>query len=175
MRYLVHAELKPGLEKALLQAIEDGTLGLGSVAGREYIRDMHQARELEDGSVRWVEVCYCPTPLEEEIPYWEAYFELTKIMNAHHPDKCRDLTGEEHWACSDCDCTAKLEATMEGWGSHFLTQLQQRATDAKSGRDAAMPQKSPLTWVCRPAKRADTPTAKVFKQKSETCCTITNQ
>lgn len=128
MRYLVRANLKPQKEAPLLQAIEDGTLGAGSIAGGEYLRNMAQARKLDDGSVRWVEVCYCTIPLEEEIPYWEEYFELTKIMNAHDPQRCRDLNGEEPWACSDCDCTARLEATMETWGEPFLTSLRERVS-----------------------------------------------
>jgi hypothetical protein len=37
MRYLVRARVKPGRERALLQAIEDGTLGKGSVAEGEYL------------------------------------------------------------------------------------------------------------------------------------------
>jgi len=36
-----------------------------------------------DETVRWVEVCYCPTPLQEERPYWEEYFELVKVQDAH--------------------------------------------------------------------------------------------
>jgi hypothetical protein len=38
MRYLVTAKVKPGQDAALDRAIEDGSLGRGSVAGREYIR-----------------------------------------------------------------------------------------------------------------------------------------
>ena len=44
MRYLVKARLKPGCEGALLEAIADGTLGQGSVAGDEYLHDLEQAR-----------------------------------------------------------------------------------------------------------------------------------
>jgi len=44
MRYLVKVRVKPGRESALLQAISDGTLGQGSVAGKEYLCDMEQAR-----------------------------------------------------------------------------------------------------------------------------------
>ena len=44
MRYLVTARLKPGREADLLKAIEDGTLGRGSVAGSEYLENMAQAR-----------------------------------------------------------------------------------------------------------------------------------
>ncbi len=44
MRYLVKAKVKPGKEKALLEAIESGRLGQGSVAGDEYLDDMQKAR-----------------------------------------------------------------------------------------------------------------------------------
>ena len=120
MRYLVTARLKPGQEQPLAGAIADGTLGEGSVAGDEYQRNMRQARLCANGSVRWVEVCYCATPLEEERPYWEQYFELVHVQDAHARDRCRDLNGSESWACSECDCTAKLEARMDKWGSPFL-------------------------------------------------------
>jgi hypothetical protein len=124
MRYLVRARVKPGREAALLQAIENGTLGAGSIAGGEYLRDMDQARLLTDGTLRWVEVCYCWTPLAEEIPYWEEYFELTKIQDAHDRRQCRDWNGEESWACSTCDCTDRLEERLGGWGERFLDVLQ---------------------------------------------------
>ncbi len=50
MRYLVRARVKPGKEAALLNAIETGTLGKGSIAGDEYLHDMLQARQLDDGT-----------------------------------------------------------------------------------------------------------------------------
>jgi hypothetical protein len=127
MRYLVTARVRPGREAALLAAIEEGSLGRGSVAGGEYLDDMAQARRLEDGSVRWVEVCFCWEPLDEEKPYWEEYFELVKIQDAHSRRRCRDLEGSEPWACSDCDCTAKLEERMAGWGRPFLDVLREDA------------------------------------------------
>jgi hypothetical protein len=119
MRYLVTARVKSGQNDALAQAIEDGTLGLGSIAGEEYFRNMETARELEDGRVQWIEVCYCPTPLAEERPYWEKYFELLKVQNAHARSRCRDLNRTERWACSDCDCTVRLEARLESMGQPF--------------------------------------------------------
>ena len=124
MRYLVHAQLKPEMRQRLLAAIEDESLGLGSVAYGEYVRNMQNARLGEDGTVRWVEVCYCDTPLEEEIPFWEKYFVLNKIMNAHSREKCRDLNGEERWACNGCDCTDRLEAHMDTQGCAFLATLR---------------------------------------------------
>lgn len=125
MRYLVTARVKPGQEEALLRAIDDGRLGRGSVAGGEYLRNMAQARRVEDGRVRWVEVCFCWEPLDEERPYWEEYFELVKVQDAHSRRRCRDLEGSEPWACSDCDCTERLEERMEGWGRPFLEVLRE--------------------------------------------------
>jgi hypothetical protein len=124
MRYLVTARVKPGCERALAEAIEDGTLGAGSIAGEEYLRNMECARLLADGSVKWVEVCYCSTPLEEERPFWEEYFDLVKVQNAHARTRCKDLNGEESWACSNCDCTKKLEARLTTRGPLFLDTLQ---------------------------------------------------
>jgi hypothetical protein len=127
MRYLVTARVRPGREAALLRALDDGTLGLGSVAGDEYEADMAQARLTSDDAVKWVEVCFCAEPLDEERPYWEEYFELVRVQDAHSRRRCRDLTGEEPWACCDCDCTDRLEERMEGWGRPFLEVLREAA------------------------------------------------
>src|SRR6266550_4087912 len=125
MRYLVRARVKPGREASLLQAIDNGTLGEGSVAEGEYLRNMKEARLCADDTARWVEVCYCPTPLMEERPYWEEHFELTKIQDAHDRRRCRDQNGEESWACSDCDCTDRLEKKLSQTGDAFLQVLKQ--------------------------------------------------
>lgn len=130
MRYLVTARVRPGREADLLRAIESGTLGLGSVAGDEYLRNMAQARLTSGGltsggEIRWVEVCFCWEPLEEERPYWEEYFELVRVQDAHSRGKCRDLNGEEPWACGDCDCSSELEERMAGWGRPFLEVLRE--------------------------------------------------
>lgn len=57
---------------------------------------------LDEGQVKWVETCFCPTPLEEERPYWEAYFDLVKVQDAHDRKRCRDLTGEAGRQGSKC-------------------------------------------------------------------------
>ena len=128
MRYLVTARVKPGREAALLKAINERALGAGSVAGDEYLRNMTQARLRRDGSVRWVEVCFCATPLEEERPYWEEYFELVRVQDAHNRSRCRDLDGSEAWACCECDCTERLEAKLTERGRGFLEVLRSSAT-----------------------------------------------
>ena len=119
MRYLVTARVKTGRAGALDRAIEDRTLGTGSVAGDEYLHNMAEARELADGSVKWVETCFCATPLAEERPYWEAYFELLSVKDAHARSRCRHESGEECWACESCDCTEKLQQRLATIGKPF--------------------------------------------------------
>jgi hypothetical protein len=133
MRYLVRARVKPGREAALLTSIQQETLGQGSVAGGEYLRNMQDARLGGDGTARWVEVCYCPTPLQEEQPYWEQYFDLTRVQDAHDRRKCRDENGSEPWACGDCDCTARLEKKLKTSGQPFLDDLRNKTCSGKLG------------------------------------------
>ena len=132
MKYLVTARLKPKRERPLLEAVKDRTLGQGSVAGGEYLRNMKQARQLPDGRVRWVEVCFCPTPLQEERSYWEEYFNLERVHDAHDRRRCRDLNGEEPWACCSCDCTSRLEEKLKSRGRPFLKPLMCRDEDEPS-------------------------------------------
>ena len=124
MRYLVTARVKPGKEAALAKAIDNGTLGRGSVAGDEYDRNMNDARVHDDGRVQWVEVCYCATPLAEEREYWEPYFYLDKVQDAHARSRCKDLNGTESWSCSNCDCSARLESRLATRGRPFLDTLR---------------------------------------------------
>src|ERR1051326_7785598 len=126
MRYLVTARVKAGKEEALSKAIDDGSLGQGSVAGDEYERNMNDARLYDDGRVQWVEVCYCYTPLAEERDYWEEYFHLDKVQDAHARSRCKDLNGTEPWSCSDCDCSARLEARLATKGKPFLDTLRSK-------------------------------------------------
>lgn len=135
MRYLVQANVKLGQEAALLRAIDDRTLGEGSVAGGEYLRNMQHAGVAPDGTTQWVEVCYCPTPLEEELPYWNEFFDVVKVQDAHARTNCRDENGTEPWACGDCDCTARLEQRLSQRDDPFLPALRRR-TSAASRSDS---------------------------------------
>jgi len=62
MRYLVRARIKPGGERSLLDAIERGTLGNGSIAEGEYLRNMQDARLCNGERVGNIEFSYrlCP-------------------------------------------------------------------------------------------------------------------
>ena len=133
MRYLVRGRVKAGREADLLRAIERRTLGRGSVAGDEYLRNMKDARLCGDQTTRWVEVCYCPSPLLEERPYWEEFFDLTRVQGAHDRRRCRDENGTEPWACSSCDCTQRLEQRLAETGESFLDVLRRKAK-AGSGK-----------------------------------------
>jgi hypothetical protein len=124
MRYLVVARVRPGKDADLARAVETGSLGQGSVAGGEYQRTMRLARLDEDGRVRWVEVCFCETPLAEERAYWEEYFDLEQVLDAHARSRCRDENGCEPWACLDCDCSARLESRLSSRGQPFLDALR---------------------------------------------------
>ena len=127
MRYLVKAKLKPGQSKRLLQSIAEGTLGKGSIAGDEYFCNMNEARVNGDGAATWVETCFCDPPLAEERPYWEEYFELITVKDAHSRRNCRHENGTDPWACGDCDCTKKLEERLRGQGDSFLGRLRSPA------------------------------------------------
>ena len=124
MRYLVRARLRPGRHEALLDAIEQKRLGRGSVAEGEYLRNMRAARVAQDGTIKWVEVCYCATPLDEERPYWERYFELTRVQDAHDRARCRHENGTERWSCDGCDCSERLEEKLAKKGEPFLPALR---------------------------------------------------
>src|SRR6476661_5929125 len=132
MRYLVTARVKPGREADLLRAIVAGTLGAGSVAGDEYLRNMESARLYDDGTAKWVEICYCDEPLAEERPYREQFFDLVRVQDAHARSRCRDLNGTESWACGECDCTERLEAKLQTRGCGFLDALRSGAPQSRS-------------------------------------------
>src|SRR3954468_24600549 len=139
MRYLMKARVKPGRAKPLLDAIDQDTLGKGSIAGDEYRYDMEQARIDPAGIAAWVEACFCDVPLAEERPYWEQYFELLSVNDAHSRRNCRHENGTEPWACGNCDCTAKLEAKLRGQGEPFLGKLRESSSSATPSSTSTRP------------------------------------
>ena len=130
MRYLVNARVKPGYARHLAEAIAHGTLGRGSIAGDEYLHDMQTARLDAKGEAYWVETCFCDPPLAEERPYWEKYFELLSVKDAHSRRNCRHENGTEAWACCDCDCTKRLEEKLARGGKSFLENLNLLESDS---------------------------------------------
>jgi hypothetical protein len=72
--------------------------------------------------------------LQEEKPYWEEYFNLTRVQDAHDRRKCRDENGTKPWACGDCDCTARLERKLKDSGKLFLVELRKQTCSGKLGQ-----------------------------------------
>ena len=130
MRYLVKARVKSEKARDLVRAITNGALGKGSIAGEEYLHDMAQARVNNQGVATWVETCFCDSPLAEERPYWQEYFQLLSVTDSHSRRTCRHENGTEPWACCDCDCTKKLEERLAAQDESFLESLRvgQRAS-----------------------------------------------
>jgi hypothetical protein len=126
MRYLVKARVKSGKARDLVRAIDNGTLGKGSIAGEEYVHDMEQARVNDQGVATWVETCFCDPPLAEERPYWQEYFQLRSVKDAHSRRSCRHENGTEPWACCHCDCTKRLEERLAVQDEPFLESLRVR-------------------------------------------------
>src|ERR1700730_10824967 len=130
MRYLVRARVKAGREADLLEAIERGRLGEGSVAEGEYLRNMKDERLCEGQTTRWVEGCYFPSTLREERPYWQELVDLTKVQHADDRRRCKDENGTEPWACSSCDCTERLEQRLAETGESCLNVLRRQVKAA---------------------------------------------
>ena len=64
--------------------------------------------------------------LAEERPYWEEYFDLLSVKDAHARRNCRHENGTEPWACCDCDCTKRLEEKLARSGKSFLEELTRK-------------------------------------------------
>src|SRR5207248_10485713 len=120
MRYLLKAALKSGRERALVWAIDERVLGRGSIAGDEYLRNMEQARVTKNGVAHWVEVCFCDPPLAEEWPYWEEYFDLLSVKDAHSRRNCRHENGTESSPCDYWHCMHELEESLRTQGTSCL-------------------------------------------------------
>lgn len=66
MHYTVRARLIPETSADFLRKLTDGTVEKQKPYGMEIVASMKRAVIDEEGVVRWSEVCYCPTPLEQE-------------------------------------------------------------------------------------------------------------
>ena len=73
MRYLVRAFVIKRKDRALLEAVESGSLGKGSIAYPTYIKCMKNARLLDNGQVRWIEPCYCREAFARAESYWKSF------------------------------------------------------------------------------------------------------
>ena len=119
MRYLVKAIVKSGKQGDLIRAIQNETLGNGSIAGDEYLYDMEQARLNEHGVATWVETCFCDPPLAEERPYWEDYFQLLSVKDAHSRRNCRHENGQSRGRVAIVIARKSWRSTSRHGARHF--------------------------------------------------------
>ena len=66
MYYVVTARFKPETAADFYGKLTDGTIHNQKPDGKEIVASMRRAKISQDGTVRWSEVCYCPTPLQHE-------------------------------------------------------------------------------------------------------------
>ncbi|MFP6612403.1 MAG: hypothetical protein VB835_08860 [Pirellulales bacterium] len=66
MHYVVTARFKPETAADFYEKLTDGTIDGQKPDGKEIVASMKRAKNCPDGTVRWSEACYCPTPLEHE-------------------------------------------------------------------------------------------------------------
>jgi len=66
MYYVVTARFKPEIAADFYGKLTDGTIQSQKPDGKEIVASMRRAKISQDGTVRWSEVCYCPTPLQHE-------------------------------------------------------------------------------------------------------------
>ena len=66
MLYAVSAKLITDRAGELFTRLTDGSIAAQRPDGQEIVAAMRRARVGSDGTVRWTETCFCPTPLKHE-------------------------------------------------------------------------------------------------------------
>ena len=119
MKYLVRARIKAGEEDQVRDVITTGSVPGAPSYFAEHLADCFaEAQRQEDGSVLWIETCYCERyfgePLAEEKEYITRYFELGRVKKVIAASKCGDMNGEEPFKCDTCDCDLPLRRRLSG-------------------------------------------------------------
>jgi hypothetical protein len=91
--YMVEAQLIPGFEADLLQALDAGQVASGKYYQQEMQQALRQAK-LDGRTVRWVEACHCASPLAAERQDLDQFFiiQRVRVLPAEKPGP--DLPGE---------------------------------------------------------------------------------
>ena len=119
MKYLVRARLKKDAEGGVREAIERGAVPGAPSYFADHLADCFaEARRQEDGSVLWIETCYCERyfgeALAEEKRYIEHYFALDRVKKVVAAKKCGDMSGEQPFECDGCDCDLPVRRRLTG-------------------------------------------------------------
>jgi hypothetical protein len=141
LRYLLSARVRPEKRAELLRALEEGRFGEGFPYG-DLGETLCTGRVDGNGTIRWVEVCYCReyygVAMAEELPYFEAVLTDMTVTDARSPDHC-----EGYPACGDCDCTRKVRPKGEPLLDHLARPLEA----AEPGPDTAPVVERPTRWL----------------------------
>ena len=138
MKYLVRARIKEGAEHQVRDVITTGSVPGAPSYFAEHLADCFaEAQQQEDGSVLWIETCYCERyfgePLAEEMDYITRYFELGRVKKVVAAKKCGDMTGKEPFKCDGCDCDAPLRRRLSGPPLRDLLTQASLPTPASEG------------------------------------------
>ncbi len=119
MKYLVRARIKEETKNQLRQVMKDGAVPSAPDYFADHLADcFSHAQRQDDGSVLWIETCYCERyfgeALAEERHYIERYFELGRVKKVVAAKKCGDMTGAEPFKCENCDCDLPLRRRLSG-------------------------------------------------------------
>lgn len=119
MKYLIQARMKEGAAAQVRRVIDRGEVPGAPSYFADHLADCFaEAQRQDDGSVLWIETCYCERylgeALAEEKRYIERYFELGKVKKVVAAKKCGDLSGERPFECDGCDCDLPVRRRLRG-------------------------------------------------------------
>jgi hypothetical protein len=86
MLYAVSAKLVAVRAREFHCQLTDGSIAAQRPDGKEIVAAMGRARIASDGTVRWTETCFCPTPLKHEREtVLDRYFTNIETTLIHEP------------------------------------------------------------------------------------------
>ena len=133
MRYIVGARVRSEQRANLLKALEAGSFGCGFPYGN-LGEALCTGCVDANGTIRWVEVCYCReyygVALEEELPYFEEFLADIEVADARNPLHC-----DGYPVCNDCHCTKKVRFE----GEPLLAYLRHGADPVETTPGAGRP------------------------------------
>ena len=94
MFYFVTAQLRVETAADLRRALRDDTIRTQQPDGREIVDAMARAVVTADGTVEWIELCYCETPLaHERQTVLDRYFDRISVrpVDGYQPHTGRRL------------------------------------------------------------------------------------
>jgi len=119
VKYLVRARLKDRAKEEVREVIRRGTVPGAPSYFADHLADCFaEAQRQADGSVLWIETCYCERyfgeALAEEKDYIERYFDIGKVKKVVAAKKCGDMTGDDPYKCDGCDCDLPVRRRLTG-------------------------------------------------------------